>query len=140
MSPFSVALRQLRAEYDVAQGELADRLGLRQSYISQLERGTKLPRDRDLVRKIVEALSLHPQEEASLWQAFQASRRFDLPPNDAPPAAYRYFAKLSDALPRLSSADFNTLSTFLDSVGNGVGLRKSKASNPAGESQEEIPM
>ncbi|WP_175947600.1 helix-turn-helix transcriptional regulator [Burkholderia pyrrocinia] len=56
MSPFSVALRQLRAEYDVAQGELADRLGLRQSYISQLERGTKLPKDKDLVRKIVRAL------------------------------------------------------------------------------------
>ena len=87
MSPFSVALRQLRAEHDVAQGELADRLGLRQSYISQLERGAKLPKDKDLVRKIVQALHLHPQEEASLWQAFQASRKFDFPPSDAPAAA-----------------------------------------------------
>ncbi|HFT8011395.1 TPA: helix-turn-helix transcriptional regulator [Burkholderia cenocepacia] len=140
MSPFSVALRQLRAEYDVAQGELADRLGLRQSYISQLERGTKLPKDKDLVRKIVQALQLRPEEEASLWQAFQASRKFDFPPSDAPAAAYRYFAKLSDALPRLSTADFNTLSTFLDSVGDDNDPNKIETSDPAPESEAEAPM
>ncbi|VWC41878.1 helix-turn-helix transcriptional regulator [Burkholderia lata] len=140
MSPFSVALRQLRAEYDVAQGELADRLGLRQAYISQLERGAKLPKDKDLVRKIVQALRLHPEEEASLWRAFQASRKFDFPPSDAPAAAYRYFAKLSDALPRLSSADFNTLSTFLDSVGDDNDPNKIGTSNPTPESQAEVPM
>ena len=140
MSPFSVALRQLRAEYDVAQGELADRLGLRQSYISQLERGSKLPKDKDLVRKIVQALHLHPQEEASLWQAFQASRKFDFPPSDAPAAAYRYFAKLSDALPRLSSADFNVLSTFLDSVGDDDAADKLGTSDSSPESPAEVPM
>ncbi|NTY41460.1 helix-turn-helix transcriptional regulator [Burkholderia diffusa] len=140
MSPFSVALRQLRAEYDVAQGELANRLGLRQSYISQLERGTKLPKDKDLVRKIVQALQLRPEEEASLWQAFQASRKFDFPPSDAPAAAYRYFAKLSDALPRLSTADFNTLSTFLDSVGDDNDPNKIGTSDPAPESEAEAPM
>jgi transcriptional regulator with XRE-family HTH domain len=141
MSPFSVALRQLRAEHELAQGEFAERLGFRQAYISQLERGSKLPRDSDLVRKIVKELCLPPNQETSLWRAFEVSKRFDFPPPDAaatvPAAAYRYFAKLQAFLPRLSSADFDALSANLDSITESrqLGMEDSRS-----EREQETPM
>lgn len=116
MSPFSVALRQLRMEYGIAQGDFAARLGFRQPYISQLERGSKLPKDGNLVSKIVEIFSLTPEHEAALRQAFEDSQQFEVPPLDASPAAYSYCAQLSEALPALSAADFKVLSTILEWV------------------------
>ncbi len=140
MSPFSVALRQLRAEYEIAQGEFAARLGFRQTYISQLERGIKLPKDGGLVRKIVEVLRLPPEEEATLWQAFNSSRRFDVPPPDAPAAAYRYCAQLFEALPALSSADFKALSTALHSVRNAKKPVENPDAGTVPQPEREVPM
>ncbi|MFM0203825.1 helix-turn-helix transcriptional regulator [Paraburkholderia fungorum] len=74
MSRFSVALRQLRAELELAQGEFAALLGFRQAYISALECGTKLPKDDELVRKIVEVLDLSPAHETMLRQADRTRR------------------------------------------------------------------
>ena len=140
MSPFSVALRQLRAEYEIAQGEFAARLGVRQTYISQLERGTKLPKDGDLVRKIVGMLGLPPEREAILWQAFDSSRRFDVPPLDAPAAAYRYCAQLSEALPALSSDDIKILSMTLHSVRHAKRPIENPDVRSAPQPEKEIPM
>jgi transcriptional regulator with XRE-family HTH domain len=116
MSPFSIALRQLRIERGIAQGDFAARLGFRQAYISQLERGNKLPKDDNLVPKIVGILNLTPEHETVLRQAFETSRQFEVPPLDASPAAYSYCAQLSEALPALSVADFKILSTVLECV------------------------
>jgi transcriptional regulator with XRE-family HTH domain len=139
MSPFSVALRQLRAELELAQGELASRLGFRQAYISALECGTKLPKNDELVRKIVDALDLDPAQENMLRQAFAVSRRFDLPPPGAPAAAYNYFAQLSEALPTLSSADFKALSAVLDSMCRTSRAATSPSPRQRG-TEKEIPM
>jgi transcriptional regulator with XRE-family HTH domain len=116
MSPFSIELRRLRARFDLSQGDFAARLGYRQAYISALECGTKLPKDGELVRKIIGLLNLAPDDEAALWQAFAISQRFDFPPRGAPAAAYGLCAQLSEMLPTLSSEDVNTICRLMDTI------------------------
>ncbi|PMS16460.1 XRE family transcriptional regulator [Trinickia dabaoshanensis] len=140
MSPFSIALRQLRAELEMAQGEFASRIGLRQPYVSALECGKKMPKDGGIVRRIVGVLSLSPEQEAALWRAFQVSRQFDLPPPGAPAAAYSFFAQISEALPTLSSADFKSLSAHLVSVSSERGLTLDAGMSIESHAQKETPM
>ncbi|MCO5413299.1 helix-turn-helix domain-containing protein [Ralstonia mojiangensis] len=114
MSPFSIALRTLRAKFELAQGEFAARLGYRQAYVSALECGSKLPKEAELVHKIVHVLDLDPVDEAHLREAFEMSRNFNLPPRGAPAAAYRLCAQFSEILPTLSPTDAKALSAMLE--------------------------
>lgn len=139
MTPFSVALRTLRAKHELAQGAFADRLGYRQSYISALECGSKLPKDRELVRKIVQTLSLDDAEEATLQDAFEVSRHFSLPPQGAPAAAYRLCALFSEALQGLSAADAKALSAMLELILQRSHQPRTKARVAPGYARE-IPM
>ena len=132
MSPFSVALRQLRAHYGIAQGEFASRLGLRQAYISRLECGTRLPKNDDLVTKIVDAFRLSPEQEVGLWQAFDASQRVEFPPPGASPDAYAFCTRLSVAFPNLSPVHFQALSSVLDGFMQPPSLRRACATTPIG--------
>lgn len=138
MSPFSIALRTLRARFELAQGEFAARLGYRQAYVSALECGSKLPKEAELVHRIVEVLNLDPVDEASLREAYEMSRNFNLPPRGAPAAAYRLCAQFSEVLPTLSTADAKALSAMLD-----VFQRSKQAPgcvNRGLEGTKEIPM
>lgn len=114
MSPFSIVLRMLRARFELAQGEFAARLGCRQSYISALECGSKLPKEAELVERIVRVLDLGGADEASLREAFEVSRHFSLPQRGAPAAAYHLCAQFSELLPTLSPADAKALSAMLE--------------------------
>ncbi|SPA39616.1 conserved hypothetical protein [Cupriavidus taiwanensis] len=138
MSPFSIALRTLRARFELAQGEFAARLGYRQAYVSALECGSKLPKEADLVDRIVQALNLDPVEEASLREAFEMSRHFSLPPRGAPAAAYRLCAQFSEVLPTLSPADAKALSAMLEVFQRN--RQTSARANRAPEAAKEIPM
>lgn len=138
MSPFSIALRTLRARFELAQGEFAARLGYRQAYVSALECGTKLPKEAELVRKIVDALDLDSSDEASLQEAFEASRHFNLPPPGAPAAAYRLCAQFSEILPTLSPVESKALSAMLDVFQRSKRAPGCAGSVPAGA--EEKPM
>jgi DNA-binding transcriptional regulator YiaG len=63
--PLAVAIRNARRQASMSQGELAERLGIRQSSISQWERGTTGPTARRLVElmnvlpSLADGLSLH---------------------------------------------------------------------------------
>lgn len=114
MSPFSIVLRTLRARFELAQGEFAARLGYRQSYISALECGSKLPKEAELVQRIVRVLDLDSADEASLREAFEVSRHFSLPQRGAPAAAYHLCAQFSELLPTLSPAEAKALSAMLE--------------------------
>jgi transcriptional regulator with XRE-family HTH domain len=52
--PLASAIRLARRRADLSQGELAERLGIRQSSVSQWERGTTEPTGRRLVHLIGE--------------------------------------------------------------------------------------
>ncbi|MDK1383476.1 helix-turn-helix transcriptional regulator [Ralstonia nicotianae] len=138
MSPFSIVLRTLRTKCELAQGEFAARLGYRQSYISALECGSKLPKEVELIRRIVHVLDLDDADEASLRDAFEVSRHFSLPPRGAPAAAYHLCAQFSQVLPNLSPADVKALSAVLEVFqrGNRTVTHASRASEHA----KETPM
>lgn len=51
------ALRLIRVFYDLKQTEAASRLGISQSYLSEIEKGTKVP-SLDLLRKYSEIFDL----------------------------------------------------------------------------------
>lgn len=53
----SEALRLIRVFHDLKQGELADRLGLSKSYLSELENGKKTP-TLDVIEKYSEEFSI----------------------------------------------------------------------------------
>lgn len=135
MTPFAIALRTLRVKFELAQGELAARLGYRQAYVSALECGSKLPKETELLHKIVRVLELDSVDEATLREAFQISRHFNLPPRGAPAVAYRLCAQFSEVLPTLSPADAKALSAMLE-----VFQRSRHAANRALESAKENPM
>lgn len=137
MSPFSVALRTLRAQLELNQREFAERLGCRQAHLSALECGTKLPKDEGLVHKIVQLFNLDAEQQRSLRRAFGVSRRVDLPPRGAPAAAYDLCLRLSELLPTLSSSDVREISALLESVGKtGLAATKSPGSLVRHEAQE----
>lgn len=138
MTPFAIALRTLRAKFELAQGEFAARLGYRQAYVSALECGSKLPKEAELIQRIVHVLELDPADEASLREAFEISRHFSLPPRGAPAAAYRLCAQFSEVLPTLSAADAKALSAMLEVFQRGKQLPA--AAKRALESARENPM
>lgn len=114
MTPFALQLRATRAAYGLAQGEFAARVGYRQSYISAIECGSKLPRDTRLIDRTISALSLDQTGATALREAFQLSQRYDFPPPGTPAFAYDVCAKLSDVIPKLTQADAKALYEFLN--------------------------
>lgn len=139
MSPFSVALRTLRAQLALGQGEFARRVGYRQTYISALECGTKLPKDEDLVRRIVVSLNLTNDDENTLWRAYTISQREIVPPRGSPPAAYRIYAQIKEILPTLSYAQMHELSAMLESIRAGCSVG-SQHPRHGREVEKETPM
>lgn len=55
----SEALRLIRVFHDIKQQELADRLGLSKSYVSELESGRKIP-SMDVIQKYSDAFGIPP--------------------------------------------------------------------------------
>lgn len=139
MTPFSIALRTLRNRFQLDQGEFATRLGYRQAYISALECGTKLPKDESLVQKIISLLDLGAADEVALWQAYNVSRRFDLPPKGAPATAFKLCAQLSEMLLTMSPEDIHNLSQLMDTIRRG-GKTASPDVRAARWAAKEIPM
>jgi transcriptional regulator with XRE-family HTH domain len=114
MTPFALQLRATRAAYGLAQGEFAARVGYRQSYISAIECGSKLPRDARLIDRTISALDLDDTGATALRAAFRRSQRYDFPPPGTPAFAYDVCARLSDVIPRLTQADAKALYEFLN--------------------------
>ena len=140
MSPFSIVLRTLRARFSLGQGEFAARLGYRQTYISALECGTKLPKDEELVQKIVSALDLGQGDETALRRAYNISKRFEFPPHGVAAEAYALCFELSEALPALSSEEINTMRVVLDSVRRASMAAAISRNAPMSRALKEIPM
>jgi tetratricopeptide (TPR) repeat protein len=70
-SAFAVLLRQHRAEARLTQEELAERAGVSQRAISDLERGVNRSPRYDTVRRLVQALELSGEAEVAFEQAAQ---------------------------------------------------------------------
>lgn len=109
MTPFALQLRAARTEYGITQGDFANRVGYRQSYISAIECGTKLPKDTKLIERTVLALDLDDDGANALREALQRSQSHRLPPPGSPAFAYDICAQLSAVMPGLTQAHAKVL-------------------------------
>jgi transcriptional regulator with XRE-family HTH domain len=71
--PFGPLLGQLRRRHGLSQEDLADQLGCKRTYISQLERNLKIPSTVHLQR-LAHALTLASHEAEALVEAASISR------------------------------------------------------------------
>ncbi|TCW73200.1 MULTISPECIES: helix-turn-helix transcriptional regulator [Burkholderia] len=131
MTPFALQLRAIRAAYGLAQGEFAARIGYRQSYVSAIECGSKLPKDMELVERTIAALGLDRAGATDLREAFRRSQRYDFPPPGTPAFAYDVCAKLSDVIPRLTQADARALYEVLSLLDRAQQPKTAVAPEPA---------
>jgi transcriptional regulator with XRE-family HTH domain len=116
MTPFGRLLRAYRQDFGMAQGEFARRLGYRQSYISAIERGGKLPKDDKLVDAAVATFGLDPSNEVMLRQAFQLSQPSELPPPGTPFFAYHLCPQISAVMPKLTVSQTRAFQAFLADI------------------------
>ncbi|WP_080424012.1 helix-turn-helix domain-containing protein [Burkholderia ubonensis] len=131
MTPFALQLRATRAVYGLAQGEFASRIGYRQSYISAIECGSKLPKDTRLIERTISALDLDDAGAAALYETFRRSQRFDLPPPGSPAFAYDVCAQLSAVMPKLTQANAKLLSQVVDLIERDQRRSRISTAEPA---------
>jgi transcriptional regulator with XRE-family HTH domain len=62
MTPLQLALRRLRESRGLTQQQLAERAGVRQALISDLEAGKAMRRSLDAIEKLAKALGVEPGE------------------------------------------------------------------------------
>jgi transcriptional regulator with XRE-family HTH domain len=130
MTPFGRLLRAFRLDSGIAQGEFAQRLGYRQSYISAIERGGKMPKDDKLVDAAVAIFDLDQSNETMLRQAFQLSQPSAMPPPDTPFFAYELFPEISDVVPKLTVSEFKTFKACLADIKLSQRSRAIKTDQP----------
>ncbi len=116
MTPFGRKLRALRTDHELAQGDFARLLGFRQSYISAIECGSKLPKDDKLITAAVAVLRMDADQEAGLRQAHTLSQPSDFPPPGTPFFAYDLCVRVSGWMPRLTPSDATAFTAFLDQL------------------------
>ena len=73
MTPFASRLRVFRWDRNVRQKDLAIQLGVDPAYLSGVETGRRPAPQPELIRKIVFALGLNPQEQHALEIAAKCS-------------------------------------------------------------------
>lgn len=119
MSPFAVALRELRFARGLRQAELASLVGCQRTYLSAVENDQYVAPPPDFVERLRSSLALTDDEARDLEAARVRSRRSYQVPDDAPQAVYELVFELFAKLDGLNAPMVEALTQML------------KASNPA---------
>lgn len=109
MSPFAVALRELRLLRRLRQSDAAELLGYEQTYISALEVGTKGPPPEAFVDRVVRVFELQDLDEKRLRDAHEASHRRVVIPVDAPENVYMLVNELRQQIEQLHPAQIELI-------------------------------
>lgn len=91
MSPFSRLLSELRRRHGLLQKDLAELVGIEQTYLSALETGIKGPPTPDFVARLQKALNLDANAIKALEQAVDNSQRKMSLSADAPEEVFEVF-------------------------------------------------
>lgn len=109
MSPFAVALRELRLLRRLRQSDAAELLGYEQTYISALEIGTKGPPPEAFVDRVVRVFELQDLDEKRLRDAHEVSHRRVVIPADAPETVYMLVNELRQQIEQLHPAQIELI-------------------------------
>ena len=89
----------LRRRYRISQKKLANLMGYEQAYVSSVELGKKGPPNDEFVTRLIQALHLDANEQATLFRAVEESQRRYGDIGDRPP--FFRTAKTTDVGPVL---------------------------------------
>lgn len=92
---FGPFLTKLRQQKQLRQQDLADRLGCRRAFVSQLEREVKGAPTLPLLRRLVNALDLSEQEAKALFAAAELTNRVVRLPATMPLSVRQEFIRLA---------------------------------------------
>lgn len=95
------------------QGELASLIGYEQSYLSSVEIGLKGPPTEEFVERLIEVLSLSPDDQLVLEAALKASQRKFILPLKADEEVFRLANSFWEKLPNLSPAQIRGIEALL---------------------------
>lgn len=109
---FGDLLRQVREDARVSMGTLARHLGISVPYLSDVERGNRLPFNNERIRNIAVFLKVDP---VPLLTAAARSRGFfELTASSISPTAERVGAALLRGWPTLSDDKLNQIASILE--------------------------
>ncbi|MGK8209219.1 helix-turn-helix domain-containing protein [Burkholderia cenocepacia] len=114
MSPFSEQLRTLRLRYGVRQNELADAIGVDQTYYSRVELGKKGPPSESFVDLICQQLRLSSDEISSLNEALRLLQRHLVIPPSASSDVFRMCNELWRELDGLTNAQVRAIRAVIE--------------------------
>ena len=114
MSPFSKLLVEIRQKRGLRQNQMANLLGLEQSYLSALECGHKPPPKNDKLNYLVNKLNLGEEQANSLRLAANWSARNINIPNTVSMQKLEMFDLLRDVLPKISDKQLQIIKLTLE--------------------------
>jgi transcriptional regulator with XRE-family HTH domain len=109
LSPFAEALRKLRINRGLRQGDLAGLLGCDRGKVSALENDQREEVVLEFVESVARAVNATEEERIALLEAMRSSQRSYVVPPEASPKAYQLARELFDELDRLSNDQLDIL-------------------------------
>ncbi len=88
-------------------------MGYEQAYVSSVELGKKGPPNDEFVTRLIQALHLDANEQATLFRAVEESQRRYVLPDDAATDVYRMVHKLWKELDSLHPAQIRVINEIL---------------------------
>lgn len=113
MTPFGLALIELRQARSLRQNQLAELLHIDPSYLCGLESGRKGPPSKDFVKRVQRVLDLDDIETLKLEQEARLSRRKYEIPSGAKPAEYKLVSMLINRVGQLKQTQINAMIEIL---------------------------
>ena len=113
MTPFTIALKDIRLSRSLNQRACADKLGWTQSYLSSFETGVRPAPKRRITEYIAKRLGLTEGELVKLQTAAENSREIIRIPKRIDLKKREILLRLSESLSSLSDAQVNIISLIL---------------------------
>lgn len=114
---FGELLKECRKRRDVTLGQLAEKMDVAPSYLSDIEHGRRNPLKKEAIEQLVRILDLNKADQDALIDAAQAVRgQFDIPADPQNAAAYTFGAALAREWTSMNSGDYEKLMTVLEQI------------------------
>lgn len=116
-------------------------MGYDQGYISGLELGRKGPPTKEFVAKLIKAMDLDENAQATLHQSVEDSQRRYVLPGDTSTEIYKMIRKLWEELDNLEPAQIRAITEILSIEGKKNSAPRARAGQaPTNEQYEEVKM
>lgn len=126
MTPFGIYLESLRRSRGLRQKQLAFALGVRDGYISAMEKGWRGPPTKGIVKKLIESLKLSEQEQKQLLDSIDQSQTIRRLPKDVSPKECTFIRDLWQRLGTINEDQLLAMSIVLKMNQGGVNSQPNR--------------